>query len=255
MNGFLNVDGFKIAYTKIKGKKPLTIISMHGLLSAQTFPKVMRIKQTAKALGVDFISFDFPAHGRSSGQLHQWRLGACLRAAEQVVAQVADKNKPILLTGNSMGGWIAFLLAEKCPAVKGVIGISTGIDFTDFIWKKWLPIGAKMKLLFGQTLGPGPETKGYCFSWPMFRDAKQYFLLNRRVAFDGRVVLFQGESDKWAPWPRTIRLMQNLTSENVRLYLIKGGTHLLGRPEDLNHLSEVVCLVAQEILDAESIRF
>ena len=211
MKGTLSVDGFQIAYTKIKGKKALTILSMHGLLSSQSFPKVEQVKKTAQELDVDFISFDFPAHGDSSGRLEQWRIGLCLKVAQKVLDKMADPEKPVLVTGNSMGGWIAFLLAEKNPNIKGVLGISTGIDFTDFIWKKRLPFWAKWQLLRGKILGPNEKTRGYCFSKEMFQDAKKYFLLTRPVRFNRRVVFLQGKDDHWAPWQRTVKLMDRLT--------------------------------------------
>lgn len=69
---------------------------------------------------------DLPGHGDSEPRSGPLKLSDVLRGAESVVAQRRD-GKPVILAGNSMGGWLALLYAQRHPGdVARVVSINGG---------------------------------------------------------------------------------------------------------------------------------
>ena len=240
-------DKSHIAYIHVKGNKNLCVLYLHGLLSSQESKRADIIRACAKGLGAHYVSLDYTGHGDSSGQPSDFRIGRCLQDTLDVIGHTA-RGMPLLVVGHSLGGLIAFLLAERRPRqVLGVLGIAAGIDCMDYIWKRWIPWYGKVALLCGKVLGPNAMTKGYCFSYPMFLDAARYRLLNKRVAYDGDVVLMCGDKDNIISWQHVLKLKDTLTSPHIKFCLIKGGSHRLNTPENLNALKQALIAMHRRI--------
>ena len=80
----------------------------------------------------------------------------------------------------------------------------------------------------------------YCFSYEMFKDAKQFYQLDKKIPFDGPVRIIQGDKDVLVPYQRAFKIKDALTSSDVQIILIKGAEHKLSTPEQLKVLGRTL---------------
>ena len=64
---FLTKKKEKIRYQFNKGKNPLAVVFLHGLMSDLTGTKVKKIRQICKQSNISFLAFEYSGHGKSSG--------------------------------------------------------------------------------------------------------------------------------------------------------------------------------------------
>ena len=67
----------------------------------------------------------------------------------------------------------------------------------------------------------------------LIEDGRQHLLLRGPIALDVPVRVMHGQRDPDVPWERSLTLAERLEGEDVRVVLVKDGTHRLSRPEDL----------------------
>lgn len=236
---FKKSDGTYLNVEYIKGKKDTTIVYLHGLLSSMQSAKCFYLKEFARQNGVGFLSFDFTSHGSSWGRPEDWRISRCLQDAKEVVTHYV--NAPAIIVGNSMGGCVGLLLCEHYPdLVKAFIGLAPGADFMRFIWKNMISKEQKVLLKKGVVFGPDESTNGYCFSYEMFKDARRYYQLNKKIPYTGAVRIIQGDKDVLVPYPTAFKIKDALTSQNVQIILVKGAEHRLSTPEQLDILGHTL---------------
>lgn len=228
---YLYPNSKKIAYT-IEGEEQETLlIYLHGLLSSRQSQKGQLLKQYAKNKNYGFLSLDYTAHGQSDGKPHEFAVGQCLEDILNVLENEAQ-NKKLIIIGSSLGGWLSLLLAErKKEQVQGVITLSCAADFLKGVWADMLTQEMKENLKNGTIIGPTEETKGYCFTYKMFQDAEKYYLLNRKIKYNGPVLLVHGDKDELIPYQTSLLVKDSLESRNVEVLIKKGEGHLL---ENLN---------------------
>lgn len=216
-----------IVYDYIKNENQPCVVYLHGLNSSRHSQKGNRTKVFAEQNGYSYLSVDYTAHGESEGEPSEFRVGRCLQDVLDVI-HAENITAPLFLFGSSLGGWIAYLLAEKLPQqVKGVLTIAAGVDFLTAVWDKILTPDIRDILKNGVVLGPNEQTKGYCFSYPMFTEAKPYLLFNRTIAYTGSVVLAHGDKDMLVPWENSFKIKDILKSDDVVVEIIKNGDHRL----------------------------
>ena len=230
---------------KQKGAK-VGIVYLHGLLSSHNSRKGRFLKKAAKKYGLDYLSFDFTAHGKSWGKPTDWRIGRCLKDAVEVIK--AKTDGPQILIGSSMGGWIGLLASELMPRrVAGYIGLATGADFMKNVWENLLTDTLREALQKGVVFGPSEKTNGYCFSYPMFEDAQKYFLLNRPICYRGPVILINGDKDLLVDYRQNFKIQENLLSKDVQTWIVKGSGHNLSTPKDLKTIRRAIEAILEKI--------
>jgi alpha-beta hydrolase superfamily lysophospholipase len=225
-------DKANIAYTWIKGKQNLAILYLHGWTACRKSPKAEAILKTAQENGCHYISLDYTAHGESGGNPSDFMVGQGLQDTLDVLNKTV-KNTPLIIVGNSIGGWIGLLLLTKLQNILGFIGLAPAPDITQFVWDSLLPPQAKEAIEQGTILGPNQETFGFCFTKQLFEDGKKHFILNREIPFNGSVRLIIGDKDNRVDVSRLCQIKDALTSEDITLTLIKGANHHLSEKRDL----------------------
>lgn len=224
---FKRDDGTYLNVEFIDGDKTKPgIVYLHGLLSSMNSKKGQYLKAFALEKGLSYLSFDFSAHGKSWGKPHDFTIGQCLTDALDVLDKFV--STPQIIVGSSMGGWIGLLLCEKAPEkVAAYVGLASGADFTKFVWTHLLNDKLRNALKNGLILGPSEETRGYCFTYKMFQDAEQHFVLDKKINYNGPVRLLGGDKDELVPFQTSLAIKDVLTSSDSQLILIKGGNHSL----------------------------
>lgn len=228
---FLNRENKTICYDYLKQNNQPCVVYLHGLKSSRQSLKAKRLKAYAKKNKYAYLALDYTAHGESEGNPSDFRVARCLNDVLDVLSHEKITN-PLYIAGSSLGGWIAFLLAEiKQAQVKGVLTLAAGVDFLPFVWKKILPFAFKVLLKRGLVLGPNAKTKGYCFSYPMFKEAEPYLMLHRKINYKGAVVLAHGDQDTIILPENSFKIKDALESSDVTLHIVKGeGHHLHSYP-------------------------
>lgn len=238
-------DGSYISYELIEGQKNLTLVYLHGFQSSKKSEKTKTIKQIARAKKVGYLSLDYTGHGDSSGQAIDFRIGQCLTDALDVIQKVVQT--PIILIGSSLGGWIAFLLAEKLPnRVLSVIGMAPGVDFMADMWKHRLTDKIRSALKAGQVIGPNEQTANAPWTYEMFQEAEQHLLLKKGIQYNGTVVLIHGDSDKTISYQKSFQIKDALTSSDVILHILKGYGHTLTDAKCMQLLSNELLRLIEE---------
>jgi len=233
-------DGTRLAYASLPGKGP-TVVFLHGLMSDMEGGKALALEASCRARGQAFLRFDCSGHGKSDGKFTD---GTISRWRDDALAVIDTLTQgPLLLTGSSMGGWLALLLARARPErVKGLVLLAAAPDFTD--WGTYASFSPEQKAALerdGQVAIPseyGPDP--YIYTKALIDDGASNRLLTGPIAFDGPVRLLQGQRDPDVPWEIALKIAERLTTPNVRLHLVKDGDHRLSRPEDLDLLCAVV---------------
>lgn len=215
-------DGRRIAVRHRRGGSP-TWLFLPGYASDMRGSKAEALDALAEEHGCALLRFDYSGTGTSPGDFADGTLDRWLDEA-QAVAALAEG--PLILIGSSMGGWLMLHLAERLgPRVAGLIGIAAAPDFTDW-----------------------GDSQGFT---PAFRQSGQALrVLDRIIAYDGPIRLLHGDADEEVPVAVALRTVAALRSTDVRLTLVKGGTHRLSGPRELDLLGRTTLDLAAAVRSA-----
>lgn len=217
------------------------IIFLGGFKSDMNGTKAQAISAYAEKNDLDFIKFDYSGHGSSSGEFIEGSIDSWLKETLDVIDQLTDK--PQILIGSSMGGWIMLLAAIARPArIAALIGLAAAPDFTEELIWNCLSNKQKEQLLAKQPLLYRNEfcQNAYLISSNLVFDSRQHLLLDKKILIDAPIHLIHGMEDKDVPFSTTIRIAQQVTSKNVRITLLKNSGHNLSQPQDLEFIYKAI---------------
>lgn len=232
--------GVSIAYHRLAGKSP-GVMFLGGFMSDMTGAKALALEAFCRRRGQAFLRFDYRGHGASSGKFEGGTIGDWVGDALTAFDRLAQG--PQILVGSSMGGWIALLAAlRRAERVAGLIGIAAAPDFTeDLIWATMPPEKREVLQRDGIVREPSAYSETpYGITMALIREGRQHLLLRGPIALACPVRLLHGMLDPDVPWQRSLRLADKLTTQDVRVHLIKDGDHRLSRDADLALLTRTV---------------
>lgn len=237
-------NGDSIAAVVHKGREP-TVIFCGGFNSDMTGQKAAFLEQTCKKEGLGFIRFDYRGHGISSGEVWQYAITDWIEDAKLVIENFAAGK--ILLVGSSMGGWImSRLMQDIKERIAACVGIAVAPDFTQ---EMEVEINAEQRVLLekGEVIHIPSEYDevGYPVTARFFSEARRQLVLGRPLEVDFPVRLFHGTADNSVPWQQSIKLMENITGNDIQVTLIKGGDHRLSADSNLALLGDTVTDLAK----------
>ncbi|MGZ3304548.1 MAG: alpha/beta hydrolase [Asticcacaulis sp.] len=234
---FLETPSGRIAWRRLKGEGP-TLLWLGGFLSDMGGSKVARLAEVAREQSWDFAAFDYFAHGETSGDWAQARVGRWVRDTLAVADQLEG---PIVAVGSSMGGHMLCELIRARPGkVKAAGFIAPAPDFITALMLPSLSPEEKRQLdVSGMHMLSGYD-RPVGLSQAFFDEAARHRVLNAPIPFDGAVRILHGMRDDVVPWRHGVRLLETLTAADVRLTLIKDGDHRLSRPQDLDLIEDMV---------------
>ncbi len=235
----------KIAYKMSAGRGP-AIIWCGGLNSDMDGSKATHLHNWAKGEGRQFIRFDYFGHGASSGRFGDGTISRWGRDVVTVMDELASGDDVILL-GSSMGGWSSLLAARARPdKVKALLLMAPAPDFTEkLMWANW-PEDIKNNILTkGVHFEPSEYDQPYEYRRTLIEDGREHQLLDAPISFAGPVRIFQGGGDTVVPPAYSMKLVDVLTSDDLRYTIIKSGDHSLSRPDDLDILTKALSDLCQ----------
>jgi len=236
-------DGSELAWARRAGAEPTTVF-LPGFRSDMQGSKALALDAWCASRGSAFLRLDYAGHGASGGAFTDGTIGAWRDDALAVID--ACSSGPLILVGSSMGGWIALLVAlARAPRIAGLVGIAAAPDFTEtLMWDAMAPRERAALLRDGVLMVPSQYGEPTPITHTLIEEGRRHLLLGARIAIDCRVRLLQGQRDPDVPWETALRLSDRLTSEDVRIHLVKDGDHRLSRPSDL----ALLCATLGELL-------
>lgn len=185
-----------------------------------------------------YLRFDYFAHGQSTGDFMDFTIGKAIMDSMFMIEQFIDK--PAIIIGSSMGGWVALRLMQIIPdKIHGFIGIAAAPDFTRKIYAA-LDDGHLAQLDENDYISePSDYAEPYIFTRTLFDDGENHCLLDSKIDFDGAVHLLQGKLDTSVDWhmPDAINACFD---GRAQITLIDDGDHSLSRPQDLDVLKSAI---------------
>ena len=225
-------DGRRIAYRQRAAKAGgPTVLFLPGYASDMEGAKAEAIDSFCAARGIGCLRLDYSGTGSSGGEFAD---GTLTRWLEEVLAAIDLLTEgPLILTGSSMGGWLAFHAAlRRKDRVKALLGIAAAPDFTNWGYtqeeKEALVRDGKVEQ--SNPYGPEPSV-----TWRGFWESGQAsLLLYNPIDLIIPIRLVHGEQDADVPMGVPIKLMADLRSADVQLRLIKGAGHRLSEPHEIH---------------------
>ncbi|MGF1463272.1 MAG: alpha/beta hydrolase [Maricaulaceae bacterium] len=236
----LTPAGHRLAYAQSPGAGP-GVVWLGGFRSDMTGSKATFLHQALAEAGRGFLRFDYFGHGASEGAFEDGTISIWREDALAVLDALCDG--PQILVGSSMGAWIALLAALARPeTVKALVLIAPAPDFTEtLMWARFSPQVKSEILQTGAWLRPSDyDPAGYPITRALIEDGRRHLLLGRPIPIAAPVRILQGAADEDVPMAHALRLLDDLTSEDVIATVIKGGDHRLSAPADLERLRDTV---------------
>lgn len=228
--------GIKLAYEFLPGHGPV-VVFCSGYASDMAGTKALALEAWCKAQGRAMLRFDYAGHGKSEGiftdnGIGDWELDAAF-VIEQVIAK-----EDILLVGSSMGGWISLLLGMRLQnQLKAIVLIAPAPDFTETLMDRELTQEQRVTLeQTGIVYQPSEYGEPLPFSHALIERSAGHLVMKNKIRITCPVRVLHGMKDSAVPWRLSLKLVENLASEDVELVYVKDGDHRLSQPKDLDLL-------------------
>ena len=227
-------EQMKISYQLFKGNQ-IGIIFLNGFMSNKTNTKCIYIEEYCRKNNINFICFDYYGHGESTGPPYDVTIGKCIESTLHVIDHLTEG--PQLLVASSMGGWIMNLVAlKRRTKIAGMIGIANATDFTKCSMWDVFPREIQDKI----TLDKVWESPEFPITYQLIKEAKQHFILHRKLDFEFPVILLHGDQDLRVPHEYSRQLFNCYNNANAELKIIAGANHGFYRPTDMLEITNCI---------------
>ena len=239
---FKNGHTTLIEYIKLDTQKTqnFTIVYAHGFCSDPMGRKPEMVKKWCIEHGVGFFRFEIAGHGSDIERFEETTIDTYREQMFEIVSEMVDGD--VVVMGASLGGWLSLLSAVKFPEkVKGFIGMAAAPDFLKRFFINYFNEEHK-KILdeHGKIVFPTNDFS-YVITKKMLESAEPNLLLEKEnIPFDGKVRLIQGMKDAALPWEIAPHIAKKLTSNDVKVVLMKESNHRLSSDEDIAEMYKML---------------
>lgn len=245
-NYFLSLDKTTLHYTELRTKSKIAVFFLHGLMSDITGKKVKYLKNICKKNKINFLSFDYSGHGKSSGIFEERGIDNWVSEAIEICKKKL-RNKKIILIGSSCGGWIAATLITKLKNIIGFIGIASAPDFTKLLMWDTFSKKSKKNINSGKIYKLKNEYGGYYpIGKPLIKGGKKHLILHKKIKCSFPLRFFHGLQDNVVPFQYSYMLANTLISKDSMILIQEKGDHSLSKTLDLKRIGkELLYLIKQ----------
>lgn len=201
----------------------------------------MALDSWCQRQGRALLRFDYAGHGASDGVFIENGIGDWAADAGFILNHVAA-TRDVVLVGSSMGGWISLLLGAQLGArAKAMVLIAPAPDFTEKLMSRELTEEQRQTLeTTGVVYQPSEYGAPLPFSRALIERSAAHLVMRTPIRLSCPVRILHGMKDEAVPWQLSLKLVENLENEDVRLVYIKNGDHRLSSPEDLALLEQTL---------------
>jgi pimeloyl-ACP methyl ester carboxylesterase len=198
--------------------------------------KATRLRQGAIAADRFFIRFDYSGHGLSEGRFEDGVLYHWLVEASTVLALA--KDRPMILIGSSMGGYLALLLAkERVGAIKVIVLAAPAADMTHALMESEINANEEARSAIardGVWLRPSQYGDPYPITRKLIEGRTQPSpdAARSRSRLSAAHLAWRARPRRaLAAWPQ--ETFDAIRSAHAQFILIKDGDHRLSRDQDI----------------------
>ncbi len=241
INFFFNSKNLKIAYMTrkqliCKSLLPV-VVFLSGYRSSMIGIKASYIDNMTENMPCDYLRFDYSGHGESEGIFTDLTLSDWIDDSQEVIQHVCGTVRPVILVGSSMGGWIAIKLFERLKnPITHFIGLAPAPDFTNILMKQY-----RETVDFKRQIADKGYVEAVCdyggdnfiITEKFLTDADNNAVLHKPIYFESPVHIIQGMKDTDVPYRHALLLAETLTSQHIKIELLKSSNHRLSEPHEL----------------------
>ncbi|MEM6603207.1 MAG: alpha/beta fold hydrolase [Pseudomonadota bacterium] len=252
-----NHKSLKLAYLyepPSKDKKDMAeIIFLSGFRSDKFGTKASFLANYIASQGYGYLRFDYSGHGTSEGEFSELCLTDWIKDTRLMIDNILPSEKPIIIIGSSMGGWIALKLLPELQKIRktAFLGLAPAPDFTKLMMpERYIPENQKLLAKQGYmevACDYDVDNTPYIITQKFLEDGDKNAITDAEIPYDGPVRILQGMLDDDVPFKHALLISELLRSENVIIELIKDGAHNLSRPQDLIHIASHVALLIEHM--------
>jgi pimeloyl-ACP methyl ester carboxylesterase len=206
-----------------------------GFRSDMTGTKAAKLRQRAVDADRFFIRFDYSGHGLSEGRFEDGTLSLWLAEARAVLALA--KDRPMILVGSSMGGYLALLLAkERAGLITGLVLVAPAADMTQALMEPEIDANAGALNAIardGMWLRQSQYGDPYPITRKLIEDGRKHLLLPQGFDLACPLRVLHGDRDHDVPWQHGRKTFDAIRSPDAQFILIKEGDHRLSRDKDI----------------------
>lgn len=235
-------DGKRIRGDRAEGQGR-QILFVTGFLSKRWGNKSRALAQWCQEQGWGFCCYDVRGFGESEGRFTDYTLSDWMDDARAVL-RLIQPGPPITIVGNSLGGWIAWLMAQELDQVQRLVLIAPGFNMMG-VRAGSIPSN---RLHEWHTAGwmpwdDDPPHKDRPLSWRWVEESVAYWRTSLDRLRPVQTTILHGQQDE-AISPHISRefvdlLLAKAPSFPVTLHLIPGD-HRLSGPEHMERLRQLV---------------
>lgn len=210
-----------------------TVLYTHGFCSDPWGRKPEAVKSWCIEHGYGFFRWEVAGHGSDAARFKDTTINTYKEQIFEIIDDIIEGD--IVVGGASMGGMMSLIAAINYPKrIKGLFSLAAAPDFLVRFIEKYFNDEAKVHLeKFGYVEYTNNDFT-YIVTKDMIESGYQNLLLDKDVIdFKGKVVLIQGTEDASVDWKLAPYIASKLTSNDVKVVLLKGGNHRLNRDEDI----------------------
>ena len=223
--------------------KDRQILFITGFLSKRWGNKSKALAQWCQERGWGFCCFDFRGWGDSEGTWGEYRLLQWLQDAEAVTRMLAH-GPPLTIVGNSLGGWLAWLVAQQQAIVEELILIAPAFNMMGRRAAE-IPVErrARWQSIGAMPWDDEPLHREAPIPWHWVEDSE--LLWSRRSAQPRRIktTILHGLQDRVITPAGSWDFIQEILSHD-REYpielLLKTGDHRLSSPDHLDTFRRLI---------------
>lgn len=212
------------------------ILFITGFLSKRWGNKSRALAQWCEEQGWGFCCYDVRGFGDSEGRFTDYSLSDWIADARLVLGWIQD-GPPVTIVGNSLGGWIAWLMAQECESVERLLLIAPAFNMMGLraksidrerrrVWQDtgWMPWDDE------------PAHRDFPIAWKWVEESEAYWNTNFARLRPVNTVILHGQQDTVILPQGSSRFVEQVRSLAlsfpIELHLVPGD-HRLSRPEHL----------------------
>ncbi len=219
------------------------LLFMTGFLSRRWGTKSEALAQWCAERGWGFCCYDVRGFGDSDGAFTDYTLSDWIEDARTVIRALCE-GPPMTLVGNSLGGWIAWLVAREFSAVEELILIAPAFNM---MGERARTIPAE-RLHAWHTAGwmpwdDDPLHKDWPLSWKWVEESEAHWSQSVEPWRHVRTTILHGLADTVISPEGSRRFAEELLRRNPAFPLdlrLVPGDHRLSGPEQVDMLRRLV---------------
>lgn len=219
------------------------ILFITGFLSKRWGNKSKALAQWCEEMGWGFCCYDVRGFGDSEGSFTDYTLSDWIADAQAVLEHIKS-GPPITIVGNSLGGWIAWLMAQERQDIERLVLIAPAFNMMGL---RAQSISAERCHLW-HTAGwmPWDDEPAHCdfpLAWKWVEESEAYWKTNFDQLRPVNTAILHGQQDSVILPQGSSQFVEQLRSRApsfpVELHLVPGD-HRLSSPEHLDIFRRLV---------------